>query len=78
MRCPKCDSDKLTVIDSRGRNYNKENEQSYSYTRRRRCCLACKERFTTYETLKLTEEKINVIAIKALISSVLILLEKEA
>lgn len=45
MRCPYCYEDESRVIDSRS------NEDS-SITRRRRECVACKRRFTTYERLE--------------------------
>jgi transcriptional repressor NrdR len=47
MRCPFCGADDTRVIDSR---LVGEGEQ----VRRRRECTACKERFTTYETVELT------------------------
>jgi transcriptional repressor NrdR len=43
MRCPFCNSEKTEVTDKR----DSENE-----TRRRRECLKCKKRFTTYEKLE--------------------------
>ena len=42
MFCPYCRSSKTKVIDKRSSENNKA-------IRRRRECLACKERFTTYE-----------------------------
>ena len=46
MKCPKCDHQNSKVIDSRG-------IQKSSSIRRRRSCLECQFRFTTYEyTLK--------------------------
>ena len=42
MRCPFCKEDKDRVIDSRS-------SDSGRVIRRRRQCLACKRRFTTYE-----------------------------
>ena len=42
MRCPYCGSKKDSVIDSRG-------SKNGSSIRRRRECLKCKKRFTTYE-----------------------------
>jgi transcriptional repressor NrdR len=42
MRCPKCQADDTKVIDSR------EAEEGASI-RRRRSCVACAHRFTTYE-----------------------------
>ncbi len=43
MRCPKCDSDKLSVIDSRGDG---------NAIRRRRQCQGCDFRFNTYERVE--------------------------
>lgn len=51
MRCLVCQSDNLSVIDSR---------EVASAIRRRRLCLACKHRFTTYERL----ESPNITVIK--------------
>ncbi len=48
MRCPKCANVENKVIDSR-MNTNGE------VIRRRRECLACGERFTTYERLERTQ-----------------------
>lgn len=42
MRCPKCNHEESRVIDSRP-------AESFNAIRRRRECLNCKERFTTYE-----------------------------
>jgi len=50
MRCPKCDSRRLIVTDSRSRK---------KYIRRRRECRECRHRFTTYEMTQ--EEKENLI-----------------
>jgi transcriptional repressor NrdR len=47
MRCPFCGAPDTKVIDSRLAN---EGEQ----VRRRRECLSCGDRFTTYETVELT------------------------
>lgn len=47
MRCPFCSAQDTKVIDSRLAN---EGEQ----VRRRRMCLSCGERFTTYETTELS------------------------
>ena len=46
MRCPFCDAEETKVIDSRlaGNGY---------VVRRRRECLSCSERYTTYETAEL-------------------------
>ncbi len=46
MKCPFCKDDKTQVIDTR------ENEAGDSIRRRRRC-LSCEKRFTTYETVEL-------------------------
>lgn len=43
MNCPECDGNSM-VIDTRFRKY-----QSMTSRRRRRCCLDCGIRFTTYE-----------------------------
>ncbi len=51
MRCPFCKHDETKVIDSR-------NSQDFSI-RRRRECLSCDRRFTTYE--KIEESPIRVI-----------------
>ncbi|MDA7751601.1 transcriptional regulator NrdR, partial [Methylophilaceae bacterium] len=47
MKCPFCITDDTQVIDSR------VNEQGNSIRRRRRC-VACEKRFTTYEHIELT------------------------
>lgn len=47
MRCPFCNGTETKVIDSR---FSNEGDQ----VRRRRECLECEERFTTYETAELT------------------------
>ena len=47
MRCPFCGAADTRVVDSR---LAAEGEQ----VRRRRECIACSERFTTYETVELT------------------------
>ena len=56
MRCPYCDADKdqLKVIDSRSCDAGKA-------IRRRRHCLACTKRFTTYERV---ERRVNLIVVK--------------
>lgn len=46
MKCPYCQSTDSKVIDKR----ETENEEM---TRRRRECLSCSNRFTTYETIEL-------------------------
>ena len=45
MRCPKCDADDTKVIDSREASEG-------TAIRRRRSCVACQHRFTTYERLE--------------------------
>lgn len=47
MKCPYCHSEELKVIDSR-------NAPEMNMIRRRRECLQCEERFTTFETVELT------------------------
>ena len=51
MRCPFCDAENTRVIDSRLAN---DGDQ----VRRRRECLSCAERFTTYETAELVMPRI--------------------
>ncbi len=46
MKCPFCQTDNTQVIDTR------ENEEGDTVRRRRRC-LACDKRFTTYERIEL-------------------------
>jgi transcriptional repressor NrdR len=46
MRCPYCNEDNPQVVDTR------ENEEGDTVRRRRRC-LACDKRFTTYERVEL-------------------------
>lgn len=47
MKCPFCHSEELKVTDSR-------NSTDVSAIRRRRECLNCQRRFTTFETIELT------------------------
>lgn len=47
MRCPYCGKDNTQVIDTR------ENEEGDTVRRRRRC-VACDKRFTTYERIELS------------------------
>ncbi len=54
MRCPFCDIDKDKVIDSRATDGGRS-------IRRRRQCLSCNKRFTTYETV---EEKVSLLVVK--------------
>lgn len=51
MRCPFCNEPDTRVIDSRDAS---EGDQ----VRRRRECMACKERFTTYESAELSYPRI--------------------
>ena len=46
MKCPFCQSDETQVIDSR-------DSDDGDSIRRRRKCVACQKRFTTYETVEL-------------------------
>ena len=45
MKCPFCDSDATKVVDKR-------DNRDDSSTRRRRQCLRCSKRFTTYERIE--------------------------
>lgn len=45
LKCPYCDNNKLRVTDKRASDNNKA-------IRRRRECLRCKKRFTTYERIE--------------------------
>ncbi len=47
MKCPYCHHDELRVTDSR-------ETVEHNAIRRRRECLKCQQRFTTFETLELT------------------------
>lgn len=47
MRCPYCQHEELKVTDSR-------DAPEMNATRRRRECLNCQRRFTTFETIELT------------------------
>lgn len=47
MRCPYCNHEELKVTDSR-------DAQEMNAIRRRRECLHCQERFTTFETIELS------------------------
>jgi len=51
MRCPYCNSGETKVIETR------EAEDS-DVTRRRRECLKCKKRFTTYERVEMLDLRI--------------------
>lgn len=53
MRCPYCQNEETKVVDSR-------TTESSDAIRRRRECLSCKHRFTTYERL----EEIPLVVIK--------------
>ena len=48
MKCPNCGYTESKVVDSRP-------TENYSSIRRRRECLNCQARFTTYETYELSE-----------------------
>lgn len=48
MKCPECGKRDDKVVDSRAHE-----EQELSYIRRRRECLDCAHRFTTYETTEM-------------------------
>jgi transcriptional repressor NrdR len=60
MRCPICNADNDKVIDSRATDGGK-------CTRRRRECLACRRRYTTYERV---EERVKLSVIKRDLSRV--------
>ena len=45
MRCPKCESERSSVVDSRGDGNS---------IRRRRACQECEFRFTTYERVEMS------------------------
>lgn len=47
MKCPYCSSEELKVVDKR--------EADDNTTRRRRECLSCEKRFTTYERIESVE-----------------------
>lgn len=49
MKCPYCNNENLKVTDSRDAN-------EVNAIRRRRECLECQRRFTTFETVELTVE----------------------
>jgi transcriptional repressor NrdR len=49
MRCPKCECQEDKVIDSRS-------SREGAAIRRRRECLKCGHRFTTYESIEITEK----------------------
>lgn len=52
MRCPYCDETETKVVDKR--------DSGFEATRRRRECLKCSKRFTTYERV----ENLNLFVIK--------------
>jgi transcriptional repressor NrdR len=54
MRCPKCHADDTKVIDSR-------EADDGSAIRRRRSCVACQQRFTTYERC----EEVPLVVVKS-------------
>lgn len=49
MKCPSCDHPITKVIDSR-------DQQGSLVTRRRRECMQCQERYTTYERIEVEPE----------------------
>jgi transcriptional repressor NrdR len=51
MKCPYCNFSKCSVLESR------DSEES-QVTRRRRQCLRCKKRFTTYERVEVIDLKV--------------------
>ena len=53
MKCPYCGSKDTEVVETRG-------SEDLETIRRRRACLACEKRFTTYERV----ENINLVVIK--------------
>jgi len=53
MKCPYCDSNDTKVVDKR--------ETSEGTSRRRRECLSCKKRFTTYENIEPEKSRTNKI-----------------
>lgn len=53
MHCPYCGSKKSEVVETR-------DNDDLDTIRRRRCCLACQKRFTTYERV----ETVHLIVIK--------------
>ncbi len=53
MKCPYCDSQETEVVETR-------DSEDLAVTRRRRECLKCKKRFTTYERV----ENIPLLVIK--------------
>ena len=54
MRCPKCQADDTKVIDSR-------EAEDGAVIRRRRSCVACSQRFTTYERF----EEVPLVVVKS-------------
>lgn len=53
MKCPFCDHEELKVTDSR-------NSPENNAIRRRRECLGCGKRFTTFEVVEMTDPRIDV------------------
>lgn len=47
MKCPYCDSQETEVVETR-------DSEDFTTTRRRRECIKCKKRFTTYERVETT------------------------
>jgi len=51
MRCPYCNHSKSSVLESR-------DSEDGQVTRRRRECIKCKKRFTTYERVEIIDLKV--------------------
>lgn len=51
--CPQCGSEKIKVIDTRAHHgaSHTDGQVEGPFIRRRRACLQCSARFTTYETI---------------------------
>ena len=63
MLCPKCESAESVVNDSR---YKDRYGVPYEYIRRRRRCLNCEFKFTTYEETKKPEDFVTQKAVRIL------------
>jgi transcriptional repressor NrdR len=51
MKCPYCDHSEIKVLETREAEYS-------DVTRRRRECLKCKKRFTTYERVEMLDLRV--------------------
>ena len=58
MKCPFCGYTESKVIDSRP-------AEGYTMIRRRRECLSCQKRFTTYESIERMPLVVGVISLKS-------------